>query len=83
MFRVNNGLSVQLISKNFILRRILAIVHIHQEQNFKINTEKYGKYSVSYLGHKIWNSIPQEIKNITTLAAFKTNITRLETYLFM
>ena len=33
-----------------------------------VKTETYGKQSVSYLGPKIWNSIPQEIKNVTTLA---------------
>ena len=36
----------------------------HQsETKFKVNhiyTEKYGKQSLSYLGPKIWNSIPQE-----------------------
>ena len=35
---------------------------------------KHDKQSESYLGPKIWNSMPQEIKNIATLAAFKTKI---------
>ena len=39
-------------------------------------TETYGKQPVSYFGPNIWNSIPQEIKNVTTLAAFKTKIKR-------
>ena len=39
-------------------------------------TEIYGKQPVSYFGPNIRNSIPQEIKNVTTLAAFKTKIKR-------
>ena len=39
-----------------------------------VKTEKYGKQFGSYLRPKIWNSIPQEIKSVTTLAAFKTKI---------
>ena len=69
MFKVSNGLSVQLVSENHDFR--------HQPgTKFKVdhvNTETYGKQSVSYQGPKIWNSVPQEIKNVTTLQ-FKTKI---------
>ena len=76
MFRVNNGLSVQLVSENF---------HFTENYNFKhqsgtefnvddAETETYCKQAISHLGPKIWNSIPQEIKNVATVAAFKTKI---------
>ena len=79
MLKVNNRLQVQLVSENF---------HFGENHyNFKhqsgtkfnvdnVKTETYGKQSVSYLGPKIWNSTPQEIKKVITLAALKTKIKR-------
>ena len=75
MFKVNNELSVQLVMKIFILGRI--IVRHQSGIKFKfdhVKTETYGKQSVSCFEPKIWISIPQKIKNVTTLAAFKIKI---------
>ena len=79
MFKLNNGLLVQLVSEKFHF----AENHYQTGAKFKVDhvkTKTYGKQSISYLGPKIWNSIPQEIpqeiKNLTTLAAFKTKIKR-------
>ena len=33
IFKVNNGLSVQVVSENSILQRIIVILDINQEQN--------------------------------------------------
>ena len=52
------------LAKIFILPRIIIILDTNQEQNFKadhVKAETYAKQFVSYLGPKIWNSIPQEI----------------------
>ena len=72
MFKVNNGLSVQLVIRynHYNFRH-------ESDKKFKVDhveTETYGKQSISYFRPKIWNSIPQEIKNVKTLAAFKTKI---------
>ena len=40
------------------------------------NTVKYGKNSFMYLGAKIWNNIPIEIKRSISLHTFKTSITQ-------
>ena len=77
MFKVNNGLSVQLVSENFHFVENHYNFRHQSGKKFKVDhveTETYGKQSISYFGPKIWNSIPQEIKNVTTLAAFKTKI---------
>ena len=79
MFKVNNGLSVQLVSAKFNFVENHYNFRHQSGRKFKVDhfkTETYGKQSVSYLGPKIWNYIPQEIKNVTTLAAFKTKIKR-------
>ena len=77
MFKVNNGLSVQLVSENFHFTENHYNFRHQSGTKFKViylETETYGKQSTSYLGPKIWNSMPQEIKNVATLAAFKTKI---------
>ena len=79
MFKVNNGLSVQLVSENFHFAENHYNFRHQSGTKFRADhakTERYGKQSVSYLGPKIWNCIPQKIKNVTTLAAFKIKIKR-------
>ena len=69
MFKVNNGPSVQLDSKNFHYAKNLYNFRHQSGTKFRVdhvNTEKYGKHSVSYLRHNIWISILQETKNVTT-----------------
>ena len=61
MFKVNNGLSVQLVSENFHFAENHYNFRHQPGAKFKVdhvNTETYGKQSVSYFGPKIWNSIP-------------------------
>ena len=41
-----------------------------------VRTEHYGKETLSYLGPKIWNIIPNEIKSSATLTVFKQKIRR-------
>ena len=41
-----------------------------------VRTELYGKATLSYLGPKIWNIIPNEIKSAATLIVFKQKIGR-------
>ncbi len=40
----------------------------------KCNTVTYGLNSFRYKGAKIWNDLPNKIKNSITLAEFKTQI---------
>ena len=39
------------------------------------NTISYGKNSFSYMGAKVWNSIPVAIKNSVSLSTFKSALT--------
>ena len=41
----------------------------------EFNTVRYGKNSFSYLGAKIWNSIPVTIKNSVSLSTYKSALT--------
>ena len=42
------------------------------------NTVTYGIQSISYLGPKIWNLLPPDIRNIETLGEFKLQIRNIE-----
>ena len=35
------------------------------------NTTKFGNHSLKVLGAHIWNALPEEIKKLTSLSAFK------------
>ena len=78
MFKKNNGLPVQSVRENFHF--VINHYHFKHQSGTKlvdhVYTKKYGKQSVSYLGPKIWCFITQKLKNVTTLAAFKTKIKR-------
>ena len=77
MFKANNGLLVQLVSQNFHFAENHYNFRHQSGTKFKIDhvyTETCSKQPVSYHGPKMWNSIPQEIKTVTTLATFKNTI---------
>ena len=40
----------------------------------RVNSVRYGSKSVSFLAPKIWDILPNEIKNSETLNAFKLKI---------
>ena len=57
MFKVNNGLSVQLFSENFHFAENHHNFRHQTRTKFKadhVKTETYGKQSISYLGPKIY-----------------------------
>ena len=46
----------------------------------KVNTHTYGQRSFSYAAPHLWNSLPEEIKNLNTIDSFKS---ALKTFLFI
>ena len=40
----------------------------------KVHSVFHGKESISYLGPHIWDMIPVEMKNLTTISAFKRKV---------
>ena len=45
----------------------------------RVNTKRYGERAFSVIGPRLWNSLPQNLRDITNLEHFKKN---LKTYLF-
>ena len=44
----------------------------------KVNTTKYGLKSWRYYGPKLWNSLPDSVKSLTTYAAFRKALVNIE-----
>ena len=38
------------------------------------NTDQYGRRSIQFYGVILWNSIPSEIRNLTTTGCFRTEL---------
>ena len=75
IYKVINGISPQIMQKIFRLRKqpydlrngdIFETNHLH--------TTHYGLDTISYLGPKIWNLLPEDIKLSPSLQIFKAKI---------
>ena len=38
------------------------------------NTDQYGRQSIQFYGVILWNSLPPEIRNLTTTVCFRTEL---------
>ena len=76
MFKVSNGLSPVLMNDIFKLRgeQIYNLRKLSQFYRPKVNSVYNGTESVSFLGPIIWDLVPNELKDIGNLAAFKKAI---------
>ena len=73
---IANGMFPNVMSEIFQLRENIHyhLRHTSQSMAHPIHSVYHGSESASYLGPKIWKSIPQEIKTIESLAGFKEKV---------
>ena len=76
MFRVSNGLSPVLMNDIFKLRgeQTYNLRKLSQFYRPKVNSVYSGTESAPFLGPIIWDLVPNELKDIGNLAAFKKAI---------
>ena len=74
IYKVVNGSSPEIMKQIFTLKNSMnyASRNIFKTQN--IRTTTYGLESLRYLGPKIWEIVPKELKLIGSLAEFKKKI---------
>ena len=75
IYKAVNNLSSSLMSKLFKIKE--TNYNLHRENTLvvsNVHTTRYGIDSISYLGPKIWDSVPAEIKSFPTLNCFKQAI---------
>ena len=76
MFKFYNGLSPPLMNNIFKLREEdpYNLRHVSEFSRPMINSVYHGTESVSFLGPKIWDILPEKLKNRETLEVFKKEI---------
>ena len=75
MFKVSNELTVPLMNEIFVKR--CYAYNLRNPSDFirpKVHSVFYVKECISYLAPQIWNMIPVEMKNLTTISAFKRKV---------
>ena len=80
MYKAANGVSPQIMKDVFQIRNI-SHYNLRYPPTFvaeNIHCVYNGSQSASYLGPKIWEQIPTEIKTINSLAGFKKEIRKWE-----
>ena len=73
IFKTLNDIKPNYMKETFYL----APQETHKKYNLFVhrrNTTKYGTHSLRVLGPHIWNSLPEEIKKLSSLNAFKNYI---------
>ena len=76
MYKINNNLSPEFMHDIFTTRHIEGL-NLRKLNNFQLprpKTVSYGTESMQYLGSKIWNLIPMEMKSANNLQIFKNKI---------
>ena len=76
MFKIKNDLSPEIMTELFEQRNehhynLRNNVHFITPQ---IRAVYHGSESISFLGPKIWNILPDRLENVTSLEAFKIQI---------
>ena len=82
VFKCLNGLSPQYLSELLIEYKPTRTLRSCSKKLLvvpRVNTKRYGERAFSVIGPRLWNSLPQNLRDITNLEHFKKN---LKTYLF-
>ena len=72
MYKILNSLSPEVMKDFSKLKLITFNAFIRSKKNVK--TIRYGLQTMSYMGPKIWDLAPKEMKEVITLNEFKAKI---------
>ena len=75
MFKVKNNIAPEIMKKLFAPK--MSSYDLRNNDSFKrrrVNSVWHGTESVSYLGPKVWDLVPNEIQNSESLNGFKFKI---------
>ena len=77
MYKVQNNCSPEIMNKVFPTNEPIYEYDLRNTSNFAarpIKTVRYGSESLSYLGPRLWNILPDEYKKIQCVKDFKAKI---------
>ena len=75
MFKIHRGLSPDILRETFVSKT--SLYNLHRNDTFnkrKVHSVYHGTESLSFLGPKIWDLVPVELKQSETLYSFKLKI---------
>ena len=76
MLKVKNNIALEIMKE--LLAPKMSLYDLRNNNSFKVrrvNSVRNGNELVTYLGPKIWDLVPNEIKEFESLNAFKFKIT--------
>ena len=77
MYEVQNNCSPEIMNKVFPINEPIYEYDLRNTSDFaarRIKTVRYGSESLSYLGPRLWNILPDECKKIQSVKGFKAKI---------
>ena len=74
IFKVINGLASDIMKTVFPMREQIRYLSQNIFENSNIFTTKFGIESLAHFGPKLWQILPNDLKNIKTLDLFKKKI---------
>ena len=75
IYKTKCGLNPPFMKEIFMQRNIgYSLRHGDDAQLPKVRTTSFGVESIAYLGNKLWQILPQEIKQSNSLPIFKKQI---------
>ena len=75
MFKIHRGLSPDILREIFVPK--VRLYNLHQNNTFErrqVHSVHKGTESLSFLGPKIWDLVPLELKQLESLEVFKLTI---------
>ena len=77
LFKIKNNLSVTIM--NDIFRPRAVSCNLMSQIDFScpnVNYEHFGISSLRYIATKVWDKVPNDIKNVNDIETFKSNVRR-------
>ena len=75
IYKTKCSLNPPFVKDIFLQRNIrYSLRHGDDAQQPKVRTMTFGVESITYLGNKLWQNLPQEIKQSNSLPIFKKQI---------
>ena len=74
-FKIKNNLSVTIMNDIFQPRAVSY--NLRSQIDFtrpNVNSEYFGISSLRYMAAKVWNMVPNDMKNVNEIGTFKNNI---------
>ena len=77
MFKVHKNMSTELMQRLFCVRQThYNLKNPHHFGIPSINSVYHGSESISNLGNRIWNLVPDRLKELKSISSFKNEIKR-------